>query len=72
MMIYNHRNVEVLDIIDFQGTVPISLVNKKIDTSIEGLTVGVPGLLMGLWEAHQKYGKISWEEVIKPALNLAK
>jgi gamma-glutamyltranspeptidase/glutathione hydrolase len=33
--------------------------------------VGVPGTVAGLWEAHQRYGKLSWRDVIEPAVQLA-
>jgi len=38
----------------------------------EGLkTVGVPGTVAGLYLAHQKYGKLTWAELVKPAVDLA-
>ncbi|WKL54252.1 gamma-glutamyltransferase [Pseudomonas kielensis] len=33
---------------------------------------GVPGTVMGLWEAHQKFGKLPWSELITPAIGYAK
>ena len=44
---------------------------------IEGLSVtghravGVPGTVAGLWEAHHRYGKLPWRDVIEPAVLLA-
>lgn len=32
---------------------------------------GVPGSVMGLWQAHQAYGELSWSELIQPAIGLA-
>lgn len=33
---------------------------------------GIPGVVAGLALAHQKYGKLSWADVLAPALQLAK
>ena len=32
---------------------------------------GVPGSVDGMVEAHRKYGKLKWEELVQPAINLA-
>lgn len=37
-----------------------------------GLAIAVPGELKGYWEAHQKYGKLEWEEVVRPTIELCK
>ncbi len=37
-----------------------------------GLSVGTPGLLKILKAAHDKYGKLSWEELFSPAIMIAK
>lgn len=36
------------------------------------LAVGVPGTVAGLYQAHQKYGKLPWADLVKPAVELAK
>ncbi|MBU1011547.1 MAG: gamma-glutamyltransferase [Bacteroidetes bacterium] len=36
-----------------------------------GLSIGVPGTVAGLYLAQQKYGKLRWEEVVQPAVDLA-
>lgn len=33
--------------------------------------VGVPGTVMGLWEAHQRFGKLPWSELLTPAVGYA-
>ena len=33
---------------------------------------GVPGTVMGLWEAHQRFGKLPWAELLTPAVGYAK
>lgn len=42
------------------------------DRSLYGhLAAGVPGTVDGMVQAHKKYGKLSWKEVIDPAVKLA-
>lgn len=33
---------------------------------------GVPGTVMGLWEAHRKFGKLPWSELVTPAVAYAR
>ncbi len=33
---------------------------------------GVPGSVAGMFEAHSKYGKLKWAELVQPAIELAK
>ncbi len=35
------------------------------------LAVGVPGTVAGLYQAHQKQGNLSWEQLVQPAIDLA-
>ncbi|MGM0580721.1 MAG: gamma-glutamyltransferase [Bacteroidota bacterium] len=35
------------------------------------LAIGVPGTVAGLYDAHQKYGQISWEKLLERAIQLA-
>ena len=39
---------------------------------IGGLSVGVPGTIAGIFEAHKKYGILTIEEIISPVIDLAK
>lgn len=41
----------------------LSLVGAK--------AAGVPGTVMGLWEAHKRFGKLPWSELITPAIGYA-
>ena len=36
------------------------------------LSAGVPGTVAGLWEAHQRYGRLEWRELLEPAIALAR
>jgi gamma-glutamyltranspeptidase/glutathione hydrolase len=44
---------------------------------VEGLSLhsrlagGVPGSVMGMWEAHRKFGALPWKDVLAPAIRLA-
>ena len=40
-------------------------------TLIGGQAVGVPGTVAGFWKAHQRFGKLSWKELVEPAIKLA-
>lgn len=32
---------------------------------------GVPGTVMGMWQAHQKFGRLPWGDLLSPAIKLA-
>ncbi|XP_021926880.1 gamma-glutamyltranspeptidase 1-like isoform X2 [Zootermopsis nevadensis] len=47
------------------------MFNEDSDKSKNGvLAVGVPGELKGYWDAHQRYGRLTWEEVIMPTISI--
>lgn len=51
--------------LDAQGKV-------RPNASINGyLAVATPGTVAGMYEVHRRYGKLPWQEVIKPAIALA-
>jgi gamma-glutamyltranspeptidase/glutathione hydrolase len=51
--------------LDAQGKV-------RPNASVNGyLAVATPGTVAGLYEVHHRYGKLSWQEVVKPAIALA-
>ena len=42
------------------------------DKSVVGhLAAGVPGSVMGLWEAHRRFGFLPWADLVEPAVGLA-
>ncbi|MBU3892408.1 gamma-glutamyltransferase [Serratia rubidaea] len=41
----------------------LSLIGSK--------AAGVPGTVLGLWEAHKKFGKLPWAELLTPAIGYA-
>ncbi|MFK3840291.1 gamma-glutamyltransferase [Serratia sp. NPDC087055] len=51
-------------------------LNKNGDV-IENLSLvgtkaaGVPGTVLGLWEAHKRFGKLPWAELLTPAISYA-
>jgi len=46
--------------------------NPIVEKSLYGpLAAGVPGSVAGMEEAHQKYGRLKWEDLIAPAVALA-
>ncbi|AUG39032.1 gamma-glutamyltransferase [Pseudomonas chlororaphis] len=68
--------------LDYRETAPKAAtrdmyLNEKGEV-IENLSLvgaraaGVPGTVMGLWEAHKKFGKLPWSELITPAVGYAK
>ncbi len=41
------------------------------DTVVGGQSVGTPGTVMLMWQAHQRFGLLPWRELFKPAITLA-
>ncbi len=57
-----------------KATEDMFIVNGEVDRSLaleSYLSSGVPGTVYGLYLAHQKFGKLPWKELIKPAIKLA-
>ncbi len=44
---------------------------KPYDSLFGALAAGVPGTVAGMWAAHQKYGSLSWQRLLQPAISLA-
>lgn len=44
---------------------------KWIEAVVGGRSVGVPGVLHAFANAHKQYGKLPWQELFKPAIEIA-
>ena len=44
---------------------------NSLRSTIGYLAIGVPGSVYGMWEVHQKFGSMTWEELLQPAIKLA-
>jgi gamma-glutamyltranspeptidase/glutathione hydrolase len=79
-MVLREKNGKVATL-DYREKAPIAATtNMYLDatgTPIPGLSEkghrssGVPGSVAGMAEAHSKFGKLSWNELIQPAIDLA-
>lgn len=48
------------------------MFNDSTTSSTEGgLSIAVPTEVKGLWELHKKYGKLKWDKVIEPVIEVA-
>lgn len=63
--------------IDFREAAPAAayedMYKDNVNASVVGgLASGVPGEVRGLQYLHEKYGKLGWEEVVMPAVRVAR
>jgi gamma-glutamyltranspeptidase/glutathione hydrolase/leukotriene-C4 hydrolase len=62
--------------VDFRETAP-ALANKTMynkdptKARFGGLSVGIPGEVRGLEEAHKRWGNLPWERLVRPSVELA-
>lgn len=80
MTIYESKTGKV-HVIDFRSVAPraatlahyVTAAGKERDEASLGyLAPAVPGTVAGLHLAHRKYGKLAWNQVVRPALALAR
>uniref|UniRef100_A0A3Q3ERU5 Glutathione hydrolase n=1 Tax=Labrus bergylta TaxID=56723 RepID=A0A3Q3ERU5_9LABR len=72
MLVHDIRKNETR-IIDFRETAPSAIQEEMLQRNLDsGLLVGVPGMLNGLHQAHQLYGRISWNDVVTMAADVAR
>ncbi|KAM4610285.1 glutathione hydrolase 7 [Polymixia lowei] len=74
MLVHDIRKNETR-VIDFRETAPSSIHEKMLPANLDlkpGLLVGVPGMLSGLHQAHQLYGRMQWKDVVTMAADVAR
>lgn len=62
--------------LDFRETAPKAahkdMYKDKMESRLGPRAAGIPGVVQGLREIHKRYGKLSWAEVVEPAIKLAR
>lgn len=74
MLVHDIRKNETR-VIDFRETAPSAIHEDMLLTNLDlnsGLLVGVPGMLSGMHQAHQLYGRIPWKDVVSMAADVAR
>ena len=79
-LVYRTASGEVGSL-DYREKAPLSAYEKMYldengdvipeKSTLGGLAVGVPGTVAGLAEIHSKFGTLPWEDLVKPAIDLA-
>ena len=79
-LVYRTASGEVGSL-DYREKAPLSAYEKMYldengdvipeKSTLGGLAVGVPGTVAGLVEIHSKFGTLPWEDLVKPAIDLA-
>ncbi len=66
--------------LDFREKAPLAArANMYLDSAgnvtdkslVGDLAVGVPGSVMGMWDAHERFGSLPWAALLQPAIDLA-
>ena len=80
-LVYHGDNGEATSF-DFREKAPLAATERMylgLDGNVVNnsnhfgpLAVGVPGTVAGLWKAHQKLGSLPWEDLVNPAVELAR
>jgi gamma-glutamyltranspeptidase / glutathione hydrolase len=79
-LIYRSAATGELAALDYREKAPaaatenmyVDSLGRVTDRSRFGvLASGVPGTVDGMWEAHKKYGKLPWGQLVMPAVELA-
>lgn len=70
------KNRDEIIALDFRETAPQKMnpdffTKTNLSSQKGGAAVGVPGFVAGMQALHKKYGRLSWRELLSPAINLA-
>lgn len=81
-LLFHSQKTGEIKALDFRERAPIKATkNMYLDANgkvIPGastngyLAVATPGTVAGMYEVHRRYGKLHWQEVVKPSIDLAK
>lgn len=76
MTIYT-RDTQKVETLDAREAAPLAADKYMYDgnsslSSKGGLSIAVPGELKGYWEAHKRYGKLDWAELVQPTVDLCR
>lgn len=81
-LLFHSQKTGEIKALDFRERAPIKATkNMYLDANgkvIPGastngyLAVATPGTVAGMYEVHRRYGKLPWQEVVKPSIALAK
>lgn len=71
-----HNKSEVWTI-DFREAAPAlanstMFLDDPLSSRVGGLAIGIPGELLGLEEAHRRWGTVPWAKLVMPVAELAK
>ncbi|KAF5299768.1 hypothetical protein FQA39_LY11438 [Lamprigera yunnana] len=76
MNIYDYKT-KTCKVLNSRETAPADATENMYENNpagriAGGLSTAIPGELIGYWEAHKKYGKLPWEDLVKPAIKFAR
>ncbi|XP_041361317.1 glutathione hydrolase 1 proenzyme-like [Gigantopelta aegis] len=74
MLVHDHK-VQKSKAYDFRETAPAAATSDmfpdKQSVYYSGKSVATPGWLKGLWQVQKNEGKLAWESLIEPAIDIA-
>ncbi|XP_031566044.1 glutathione hydrolase 1 proenzyme-like [Actinia tenebrosa] len=73
MLIYN-KSTGRAETLDYREEAPKAATPdmfQNISSTNGGKASGIPGEVIGLYTAHQKYGRLNWSDLVQPSIDLA-